>query len=72
MFCTIDVRIAGDVAADVARDQPRIDVVAAAGAVADDQGDLLALVEIGDAVGGGAVDRASRDRRNAGEAHPAR
>src|SRR5262245_1085232 len=44
-------RVAWDEAHDVARHQPRIDVEAAAGAVTDDHGDLLALVEIGNAVG---------------------
>ena len=45
MFCTHDRRIAGDGRAEVAREQPRIGVVAAAGRRADDERDLLALVE---------------------------
>ena len=43
--------LAGNVPAEMARKQPPIDVVAAAGAVADDQLDLLALVEFGDRIG---------------------
>src|SRR5262249_58092852 len=46
-----DAWIAGDMLADVAREHARIDVVAAAGSVADDQIDPLALVEIGNVVG---------------------
>ena len=46
-----DGRIARNVAPDMARDQPAIDVVAAAGPIADDQVDLPALVEIGDRIG---------------------
>ena len=39
-------RIAGDVLADMAGEQPRIDVVAAGRRIADDELDLLALVEL--------------------------
>ena len=46
-----DVRIAGNESRHVAREQPHVDVVAAAGVVADDDVDALALVEIGDCVG---------------------
>ena len=45
------VGMAGDVAAEMAADQPRIDVVAAARPVADDQRHRLASVEVGDRVG---------------------
>ena len=45
-------RIAGNVLAEVARDQPRVDVVAAADAVADHHLDGLALVELGRRLGG--------------------
>ena len=57
-------RIAGDVLAHVAGEQPRVDVVAAAGRGADDHGDLPALVELGDRVlrGGG---RGRRRRHSA-------
>ena len=45
-----DGRIAGDVLADMAGENAGIGVVAAAGAVADDQVDGLAAVEVGDRV----------------------
>ena len=52
-----DGRIAGDVAAEPARDQARIKIVAAADAVADVEIDRFAAIEIGDAL------RAYRDLR---------
>ena len=57
-----DGRLAGNVRADEAAEHAGIEVVAAAGAVADDEGDALAAIEVGDVVGAG--------RR--GEAQPAR
>ena len=48
-----DRGIAGNVLADIAAEQPRIGVIAAADAVADDQRDVAALVEIFDAGGAG-------------------
>ena len=44
-------RIAGNETAHVARQKPRAEIVVVAGRGADDQADLLALVEIGDGVG---------------------
>ena len=38
--------------ADIARQEPRIGIVAAADAIADDHGNIAALVEIRDIVGG--------------------
>ena len=49
------LRIAGNVLAEMARDQPRVDVVAAADAVADHHVDGLALVELGRRLGGRAA-----------------
>ena len=46
MFCTMIGGIAGDVPGEMARRHPRLQVVAAAGSGADDDGDLLAGVEI--------------------------
>ena len=51
--------------ADVARQQPRIGVVAAADAVADDELDVAAFVEILDA--GGAGGRGEREQRGEGD-----
>ena len=48
MFCGTIVGIAGDVLAHVAREHARVEVVAAAGGVADQQLDGLAAVEVGD------------------------
>ena len=48
-----DRGIARNVLAEIAAEQPRIGVVAAADAVADDQRDVAALVEIFDAGGAG-------------------
>ena len=48
-----DIRVAGDVFRHRVREQPGIEVVAAAGAAAHDEGDGLALVKILDAVGAG-------------------
>ena len=42
-----EVRVAGKVPAHVAAERARIEVIAAAGGVADDDGDVLALVELG-------------------------
>jgi hypothetical protein len=47
-----DAGIAGNVPAHVARQEPRIHIVAAARPIADDESDLLALVEIGDRISG--------------------
>ena len=49
MFCGTMVGLPGNVLADVPRQQPSIGIVAAAHAVADEQGDGLALVEVLDA-----------------------
>ena len=57
MFCTMIVGIAGDVPAEMARRDPRLQVVAAAGTGADDDGELLAGVEILGAGGRGAGPR---------------
>ena len=54
-----DIGVSGDVLAEMARQQPAVEIVAAADAVADDQIDGLALVEILDAVGACALDRES-------------
>ena len=51
MFCGTIVGIAGDVLAHVAREHPGIEIVAAAGGVADQQLDGLAAVEIGNRLG---------------------
>ncbi len=45
-----DGRVAGNVTTDIPRNQPRISVVAAAGRRADDEVDVLALVELLDGV----------------------
>src|SRR5262249_31671864 len=54
-------RIAGNVAAHVSGNQPRRDVIAAAGSAADEEFDRLAVVEIRNGLGGG---RSGRDRRD--------
>ena len=51
MFCTTTVGIAGNMAAEMTADEPRIDVVAAARPIADDQRHRFSAVEIGDRVG---------------------
>ena len=48
MFCGTTRRIAGDVPADVLGDEPRLQVVFAAGADADQHVDILAAIEVGD------------------------
>ncbi len=57
------VWIAGNVPAEMSGEQPSIDVIAAAGAVADDQLDLLALVELGDRIGARIRERKHERRR---------
>ena len=46
MFCATTLGLPGYVLAEMPRDQPAVGVVAAADAVADDEGDGLAFVEI--------------------------
>ena len=53
MLTTTTVGVPGNVAAEMARDEPGIDVVAAAGRIADDQRQRLALIEILGASGRG-------------------
>ena len=50
-------RCAGHVPRDVAREQARIEVIAAARAIADNDRQLLAAVEICDGIGVGGQDR---------------
>src|SRR5262249_22465330 len=53
-----DVGLARDVLAEMARDEPAVEIVAAADAVADHQRDVLAAVAILDAVGAGRIGHA--------------
>src|SRR5262249_19541064 len=52
-----DRRIARDVPAEVARDHASVGVVAAPGAIADNEGDVAAAVEIGERIGTRARER---------------
>ena len=52
-----NVGVAGDVPAEVAGEQPGIDVIAAARRRADEDGHVLALVEVRDRIGRGAPGR---------------
>ena len=56
--------MAGDVLAEVAGDEPHLEIVFAAGADADEHVDDLAFVEVGDRIGAAgrcACEQASRD-----------
>ena len=65
-------RIARNVFRHVASEEPRIDVIAAAGGRADDQRDLLAAIELGDRVlGERAAGRKGGDRKGRHQQQPA-
>jgi hypothetical protein len=69
MFCGT-TGIARDVLAEMARDHPPIGVIAAAGAVADDQREAFAAVEVGDRIGVRGRSRSDeRDRENRPDMH---
>jgi hypothetical protein len=58
-----DRRIAGHVLAHVARKCASVEIIAAAGAEADRQSDILAAIEVGDALGSGRFNEHSRRER---------
>jgi hypothetical protein len=58
-----DRRLAGNVLAHVLSQKTAVDVVAAAGAVADDHGDRLAFVEIFHRIGARLAREGSRDQQ---------
>ena len=62
-----DRRVAGNEPAEELRGEAAIDVVAAAGAVADDQPELLALVEIRDRIGAGGQWQEHKGREHGGD-----
>ena len=64
-----DGRVAGNVPADVPREHPGIEIIAAADAVADVEIDVLALVEIGRALGVGERGQGCRPARHRGSRH---
>ena len=64
MFCATTVGIARDVLAEMARDQPAVEVVAAAGGVADRDGDGLAREERLGRLGVCAAARSASRRRS--------
>src|SRR5690606_8362356 len=63
-----DGRLSGNVIRVVAGERPGIGIVAAAGGVADIDGELLALIEIGDFVSRRAGDRRGEQKRQSGRA----
>ena len=74
MFCGTTIGIAGDVLADMARDQPRLQIVFAADADADQHVDGLAAIEVGDRLrlrrhGRAAQQQAGNNRRRHKRSH---
>src|SRR5262249_61968971 len=63
-------RMARDEAYDVAGEEPRVEVVVAAGSRPDDDPDLPALVEVFNRIGGGRARRKRDPRRPAGTHDP--